>query len=37
MPTNQKTSEIVKYVPIAKTSQRSGERKFTQSGPRVFG
>src|SRR5262245_60766902 len=36
-PRYQKTSEIVKYVLIASTSQKSGERKFTHSGPRVFG
>src|SRR4029079_8853551 len=37
MPRYQKTSEIVKYVLIANTSQTSGERKFTHSGPRWFG
>lgn len=36
-PTYQKRSETVKYVEIAKTSQRSGERKFTEIGPRVLG
>src|SRR5262245_32561887 len=37
MPKYQKTSEIVRYVLIAKTSQSSGERKFTHNGPRKFG
>jgi hypothetical protein len=35
-PTYQKTSDIVKYVDIAKTSQTNGELKFTQR-PLVFG
>ena len=30
----QKISEMVKYVLIANTSHTSGERKFSQSGPR---
>ncbi len=37
MPRYQKTSEIVKYVLMANTSHTSGDRKFTQSGPRWFG
>src|SRR5438270_6203023 len=37
MPKYQKTSEIVRYVLMAKTSHTSGERKFTQSGPRWLG
>src|SRR5712691_3619054 len=37
IPRYQNTSEIVRYVLIANTSHRSGDRKFTQSGPRAFG
>ena len=37
MPTYQNTSEMIRYVLMAKTSHRSGERKLTQSGPREFG
>ena len=36
-PTYQKIAEIVKYVLMAKKSQISGDRKLTQSEPRVFG
>src|SRR5436190_6545074 len=34
IPRYQKTSEMVRYVLMAKTSHTSGERKFTHRGPR---
>src|SRR6185436_12110402 len=37
MPKYQNTSEMIRYVLIANTSQTSGDRKFTHSGPREFG
>src|SRR5262245_15245618 len=37
MPRNQNTAAAVREVLIAKTSHRSGERKFTHSDPRPFG
>ena len=37
IPRYQNTTEIVRYVLMAKTSQSSGERKFTHSGPRELG
>src|SRR5437867_6288905 len=37
IPRYQKTSEIVRYVLIANTSHRSGDLKFTHSGPRELG
>ena len=37
MPRYQNEAEIMRYAVIAVTSQKSGELKFTQSGPRVLG
>ena len=36
-PEYQNNKETVKYVEMANTSQRSGELKFTHTGPRLFG
>src|SRR5579872_3705177 len=36
-PEYQKSTETVKYVDIANTSQSRGELKFGHTGPRVFG
>src|ERR1035437_2423329 len=37
IPRYQNEADMMRYAVIAVTSQKSGELKFTHSGPRVFG